>query len=163
MDMEAEEGVDIEALSADVVRNQKIEMMASLPVDVRRYMADNLWPLIETIVQAIAEHDDSIAECIERTEDAIHAETAQEIGKPIGLGLALCKELERRLGPGAPDGRVRNLVAEYRIAAKTALATLQDITIADGEDEDVPLATAPAANDEAEGESDEEEDEEDDQ
>jgi hypothetical protein len=158
---------DGDQMRADLERNSSLVAMKDLDVMTRQYMGDVVWPFVATLIDKIEEQDASIDECIEQTEDLLHAETAQEIGKPIGIGLVLCTELERRLTAQPADVKLRATIAEYRQAAKVALGTLQDIAIPDGEDdEDVPKSgpvAAGAAIDPDDDEDDEDDEEDDDE
>lgn len=149
----------VDEMRADITRLADKVAMKDMPVDVRAYLADNLWPFLEGVVDRLEEHDGLIDECIEQTEDVLHAETAQLIGKPIGVGMALCTELERRLGGTPVDMKVRAMVAEYRVSAKIALETLQDIAIPDDPDADDEPASPANQNGPDDDADDDDEDE----
>lgn len=138
--------MSLEELRTDLKRNAELASMAAIPVDIRQYMATTMWPFVEAVLDHLGEQDDAIAELIEQAEDFLHADTAKEIGKPLGIGFALADALEKLAGT---DPKVKQLVAEYRTSAQTALATLRDVSIADDEDEEEG----------AEGESEEAEEE----
>lgn len=108
--------------------------LAALDVNARSYFKNELWPFMDSVLDLLEEHEGTMDELTEQAEDFLHAETAQEIGKPVTLGFALADELEKRLGPN--DAPLRGLISEYRAAAQTALVTLRDISIADDEDGD---------------------------
>jgi hypothetical protein len=133
----------LEDLRSDL-QKKDLASMAALPVDARQYFANEVWPFFESILDVLDEQQGTIDELIEQTEDYLHAETAKEIGKPIGIGFAIADELEKRLAPQDP---LRGLVAEYRSSAATALATIRDIAIPDDGDGE--------SDEDAEGEGDE--------
>ena len=166
---------DIEQLRADLARNSAPEAMRHLDVMTRGFFTDTVWPFFDSLVDTMEEQESALQECIEQTEDLLHAETAQEIGKPIGIGLMLCTELERSFMAPPSQGsiaRMRALIAEYRSAAQIALGTLQDIAIPDDEDEEPTGPTRPIgapangnadgddADDDGDGDGDDEIDEE---
>ena len=122
----------LDDLRSDLAKKD-LASMASLPVDVRQYFANEVWPFFEAALDVIDEQQGTIDELIEQSEDYLHAETAKEIGKPIGIGFALADELEKRLGPA--DGALRTVIAEYRQSAAVAMATLRDIAIPDDADD----------------------------
>ena len=121
----------LEDLRSDL-KKKDLASMASLPVDARQYFANEVWPFFESVLDVLDEQQGTIDELIEQTEDYLHADTAKELGKPIGIGFAIADELEKRLAPQDP---LRGLVAEYRSSAATALATLRDIAIPDDVDD----------------------------
>lgn len=152
-------------LFKDLKRNNELASMQSIPVDVRTYNHNTLWPFLEAVldqVKLLAQHasetDETIQDMIEQSSDLLHADTAKEIGKPLTLALVVANELEKRLRPD--EVKLRAMLAELRASAQTALATLRQISINDdAEDEEAPAPGAPAnAN---EGEDDEEGDDED--
>ncbi len=159
---------NVENLFKDLKRNNELASMQSIPVDVRTYNHNTLWPFMEAVldqVKLLAQHgketDDAISELIEQSEDFLHAETAKEIGKPLGLALVIANELEKRLRP--EDQKLRAMLAELRASAQTALATLREISINDDEDAgggEEGEAPAGADDEDDDGEEGEEEDDE---
>jgi len=121
----------LEDLRSDL-KKKDLASMAALPVDARQYFANEVWPFFESVLDVLDEQQGTIDELIEQTEDYLHADTAKELGKPIGIGFAIADELEKRL---APQDQLRGLIAEYRSSAATALATLRDIAIPDDVDD----------------------------
>jgi hypothetical protein len=144
----------LDDLRGDLSRNRQPASMAGLPVDVREWAKDTLWPFLETMLDLHGEHLDAIDEIIEQTEDFLQAETAQEIGKPIGIGFALADELERRAGG---DPGVKKMVAEFRAAAQAALAIIREIAIPEDGDADADSGAGSDLEDEDEDEDDEHE------
>lgn len=110
--------------------------LAALDVNTRGYLKNEFLPLFDSVFDLLEEHEGTMDELTEQSEDFLHAETAQEIGKPITIGFALADELEKRL-PQTPDANaLRAMITEYRAAAQTALVTLRDIAIPDGDEDD---------------------------
>ena len=122
----------LQSLKSDLKRNSELAAMAALPVDVRTDFKETMWAVLDGLLEPQEEFqnetNDALAELIEQTEDFLHEETAKEIGKPIGIGLALAEALEK---VASADPKVMQLIKEYRASAQTALATLREITAPD--------------------------------
>lgn len=164
----------IEEVTSDLERHRTSAVeMKDLPVDVRTYFRETVWPTLQAMAEVLAEQDESIDGLIGETDDILHTETAQEITKPIVIALSIAQELEKRL-PSGKEHKLRDLIAELRASAAQAISTIQDITVPDDEDEDeeapAPAATAPAApaatdesGDDDDDDDDDEEDDDDDE
>lgn len=130
---------DLKAQLGDVKRNKQLDKMASIPADVRDYMRQTVWPMLEAMIEtqqkvcaAVIDQEDSIADLAEESGDMLHAETAEKIGKPIALLLVLTNELEKRLNPvDVNDKRLRDMIAEARASGNIALSILREVAIND--------------------------------
>ena len=162
----------LQELLQDAETNGEITSMTALPVDVRQYLHTTVWPFLRDVVEQAIELDEALDTVIENEADILHVESAAEIAAPISIGLALCQELEKRLVPRNPaDKKVQGLITEYRVKATQALATIEDITLPDDDEEDAEAPAGEAENDnegdesadaadDAEGDDDEEADDE---
>ena len=152
--------MSLEELRADLALNSDVKALARVDVMVREYMQETVWPWLSSLLDWAQDQEDAIGELIEQTEDFLHAETAEELGKPLGIGLTLAAELEKRLQPG--DQALRKVIGEYRASAAQAIATLRDISIADEDEDDEEGAPANGNTGAADADEDEDDDDDDD-
>jgi hypothetical protein len=151
--------------------------LAQLTAFVKSELAENLFPLLEGLVEAIQEDvcapldelDDAVDELIDQSEDVLHPETAAQIVGVIEVGKLLCNEMDMLLAALKDDvrrKRVREMVKAYRQAAEVVTELVVNMTL---DDEDEPTKDGekkPGAEPEpdagAEGESEDEDEDEDD-
>lgn len=102
------------------------------PTGAWSFMADNVLPWLETLIDEVGEMDAAIYAAVHGTEDVLHTESAQVFVGLIASGAVLIRELETRIGN---DQRILGLIREYKTVSKEATALLQEITVPDDEDD----------------------------
>ena len=137
-------------LVKDCQRNGNVASIIEAGVDpaTATYMADVMWPVMQAMAEETAELEDDLAEAIEQTEDLLHAETAAYFAALIEVSRRLAEKVKTN-----PDPEIQQLVGTLSNVATQCEAVLLEITVPDGDPDDV---------DEDEDDEDEDDDEEDD-
>jgi hypothetical protein len=127
---------------------------AGLIAFVRSELADNLFPLLEGLVEAIQddvvahvdELDDAVDELIDQSEDVLHPETAAQIIGVFEIGKLLCNEMDVMLAALKDDvrrKRVREMVKAYRQSVEVATEAVVGMTLeAEEEEEEAKVGAA---------------------
>lgn len=120
-------------LVKDCQRNGNATSIVEAGVDpaTATYLADNVWPVIQSIAEEAAELEDDLAEAIEQTEDLLHAETAAYFAALIESGRKLVAKVQSN-----PDPEVQQLCGLFSNVASQCEAVLLEITIPDGDPDD---------------------------
>lgn len=125
-------------LVKDCQRNGDVSAIMAAGVDpaTASYIAENLWPVIQSLAEECAEIEEDVQEAIEQTEDLLHAETAAYFAALIEVGRRLVEKCK-----AIPDPEVQQLITSHTNIANQCEAVLLEITIpdgdpVDGEDED---------------------------
>lgn len=134
---------DLKQIMASAPRPTFAEGDGSVTAErVAGFLANDLLPLIETLVDEVSEQDECIEAMVNQTEDILHEENAAVFSGIIVGAAALVAELRTRAGN---DKRLLTMIREWQTLAAQGKTILEEITIAD--------------EDEGEGEGDEDQDE----
>jgi len=135
---------EAEALTTDteavVAAAQALNPGLTTTADLVRFLQDNLMPLIASHVESHTELDEAVMDLVEQTEDILQPETAKDFGMLIVMGQAIVQKCIQ-LAPKDPkgkllDGKLAQALAAYMVVSKRCQETLEEITLAEGEDED---------------------------
>lgn len=132
---------EFETLLGDVQRAAKRAGDAKY-LEAKREFADNLYPLLQEIVEKIDERcantEEMILELIEQTESIVQPELATQIFGVIDLGLQLCTVVDEAKLDDVTAQKLKIIVEAYRLAATITQEAVNDATVEDDEtDEDV--------------------------
>lgn len=101
--------------------------------DVKKYMQDTIFPLLENTCEVIDGHDEdieSLMRMVEGQEDILQPETGAIFALAIKLGMDISAELVKRLRPqNEGDQKWKRRLAQASLAFKAAEAKLLEIVV----------------------------------
>lgn len=126
--------MSIEQLQSDLDAIKKALPSGALVTtdDVLGFLKHNLLPFIESHVAETVEIDESVEALVANEPDILHEDTATELHGALDLFEVVTKELAERMGN---DVRLHALVKESRGKLEKCRLILDEITVADPDDE----------------------------
>lgn len=103
--------------------------------DIGAFLKQQLVPFVESMATELVEVNSDIEDLVFKSNDILHADTAELFVGVCVSGRVLMKELEQRAGN---DRRVLDMIKEWRNLATQAEQVVKDITYIEPEDEEEP-------------------------
>lgn len=144
--------MSLEQLKIDLKDNIKsLNQLGALTTapELVAHLQNTLWPTLESIVEEMEEQDGCIEDLMNGSEDILQPDTGNRIMVTLVAAVTLVNELRARLQPH--ETAQMKAVAEFDRLANDCIATVQEITIPE-DDQD------PAELEDAEDEDDDDED-----
>jgi len=126
--------MSIEQLQSDLDAIKKALPSGALVTtdDLHGFLKHNLLPFIESHVAETVEIDESVEALVANEPDILHEDTATEFHSALDVFEVVTKELAERMGN---DARLLSLVKESRGKLDKCRSILDEITVAEPDDE----------------------------
>lgn len=133
--------MSVETLKADLKSNlETLRLMVpgvASPDELVRHLKDTLWPMLESIVEEVAEIDDCMNDIVSGAEDILQPETAEVFAGIIAGALAVAAALKMKVGNDTEEDRqLRKVIGELEANCRAGEELLKDVVIDPGDDDD---------------------------